>query len=64
MVVLLWLVKLWWLEVLIGALIIVRSVFSFSILGIIIGGLILSVGLIFRIVMSSESMKRRIERNL
>lgn len=64
MVIMLWLVKLWWLEVIIGGLIIVRSIFSFSILGIVVGGVILTFGLIFRIVMSSESMKKRIERNL
>jgi len=64
MALILWIVKLWWLEVLIGGLVIVKSVFTFSIFGIIFGSIILISGLIFRLVMSSESMKRRINRNV
>ncbi len=62
---LLWIVKLWWLWAIVGIIMLYLSIFSnFSIFGIIIGGIILFIGLLFKKVMSSDTIKSRMDRNL
>ncbi len=62
---LLWIVKLWWLWTIIGMIILFLSIFrNFSIFGIIIGAIIFFIGLLFKKVMASDTIKNRINRNL
>lgn len=60
---LLWIVKLYWLWLIIGLLILYMSIFSnISIFGIIIGSLITLFGLVARGVMKKDSLKDRMGR--
>ena len=62
---LLWIVKLWWLLTIIGIVILFLSIFrNFSIFGIIIGAIVLFIGLLFKKVMASDTIKSRMNRNL
>jgi hypothetical protein len=61
----LWIMKLYWLWLIIGILILYLSIFSnFSILGIIIGSVVTLFGLVARGVMKKDSLRRRIDRSL
>ncbi len=60
---LLWIVKLYWLWLIIGLIILYMSIFSnFSIFGIIIGSVITLFGLVARGVMKKDSLKDRMGR--
>jgi hypothetical protein len=62
----LWLLKLYWIWIILGLIILVPSVppFGFSIMGMLIGGILTLWGLVARKAMSSDSFRDRIERNL
>ena len=62
----LWLVKLWWMWVIVGLVFLIPSVLppGISILGTIIGGIFVFWGVLARKVMQSDTIKNRIERNL
>lgn len=62
----LWLVKLYWLWIVLGAVILIPSVIppGISILGLALGGALLLWGLVAKKAMSSDSLRSRIERNL
>jgi len=66
MVGLLWLIKLWWIWVIIGLLILVPSALppGISIFGVILGSALLLFGGIAGKAMSSEGFRNRINRNL
>ncbi len=60
----LWIVKLYWLWIILGAIMLIKSIFSISIIGMILGGIILGVGFVFKKVMSSDNLRNRIDKNL
>lgn len=62
----LWLIKLYWVWIILGLIILVPSIppFGFSITGIVIGGIFTLWGLVAKKAMSSESLRDRINRNL
>lgn len=64
--VLLWLVKLWWLWVIVGLLILIPSILppGISIVGAILGGGMTLLGGIAGKAMSSDAFRNRINRNL
>lgn len=63
---LLWLIKLWWLWVIIGLLILIPSILppGISIIGTVLGGVMTLLGGIAGKAMSSEGFRNRINRNL
>ncbi|MBX7153069.1 hypothetical protein K1X84_15690 [bacterium] len=61
----LWFVKLYWVWIILGIIILASSVFGgISILGIVIGSVVALFGLIARKAMQSDSLRQRIDRNL
>lgn len=61
----LWFVKLYWIWIILGIIILASSVFSgISIVGIVIGSVITLFGLVARKAMQSDSLRQRIDRNL
>ncbi len=62
----LWLVKLYWLWIIVGVLILIPSFLppGISLTGIVIGAAMLLWGLVARKAMTSDSLKNRIDRNL
>jgi hypothetical protein len=62
----LWLVKLYWVWIILGLLVVVPSVIppGISVTGAVLGAVLLLVGLVARKAMQSESLRGRIDRNL
>lgn len=62
----LWLVKLYWLWIILGVFVLIPSFLppGISIMGIVIGTAMLLWGLVARKAMASDSLKNRIDRNL
>ena len=63
---LLWIVKLYWIWIILGLIILIPSVLppGISILWTVIGGALTLLGLVFRKAMQSDQLKQRIDRNL
>ncbi len=62
--ILLWTIKLYWLWMILGLIVLAKSIFSFSIFGIVIGLVIGLFGVVAKKAMGSDSFRNRIERNL
>ena len=62
----LWLVKLYWLWIVLGLIVLTSSVLppGISVFWAVFGGAVLLLGMVFRKAMQSESFRNRIERNL
>ena len=60
----LWILKLYWLWLILALIILAKGIFSLSIIGIVIGLLVGLFGVVAKKAMGSESFKNRIERNL
>jgi hypothetical protein len=62
----LWLLKLYWIWIILGLIILIPSVLppGISFFGIIIGGVLTLWGLVAKKAMSSESFRNRIDSNL
>ncbi len=62
----LWLVKLYWVWIILGLLVVVPSVIppGISVTGVVLGAVLLLFGLVARKAMQSESLRGRIDRNL
>jgi hypothetical protein len=60
----LWLIKLYWIWLILSLIILAKSILSMSIFGIVIGLVIGLVGVVAKKAMASESFRNRIDRNL
>jgi hypothetical protein len=60
----LWILKLYWLWLILALIILAKSIFSLSIFGMVIGLLVGLFGIVAKKAMGSESFRNRIERNL